>query len=67
LGANRPSVKKAPGKRPAPKQTGNLPGGSGKQATLLRNVDRADRKPRCGAELSWRQDVKRLGIRGWGE
>src|SRR5262252_10131261 len=39
----------------------------GKRATLLGNVDRADRKPRYGAELTKRQDVKPPGIRGWGE
>ena len=38
----------------------------GKRATLLGNVDRADRKPRCGAELTKRQDVKPPGIRGRG-
>src|SRR5258708_39943990 len=39
----------------------------GKRATLLANVDRADRKPRCEAELTKRQDVKRPGIRAWGQ
>ena len=34
----------------------------GKRATLLGNVDRADRKPRCGAELTKRQDVKPPGF-----
>src|SRR3989442_12154592 len=38
----------------------------GKRATLLGNVDRADRKPRCGAELTKRQDVEPPGIRGAG-
>ena len=39
----------------------------GKRATLLANVDRADRKPRCETELTKRQDVKRPDIRGRGE
>jgi hypothetical protein len=38
----------------------------GRRATLLGNVDRLDRKPRCGAELTKRQDVERPGIRGRG-
>jgi Helix-turn-helix domain len=38
----------------------------GKRATLLANVDRADRKPRCEAELTKRYDVKRPGIRARG-
>jgi hypothetical protein len=49
------------------KQTGNLPGGMWQAGNTASNVDRADRKPSCGAELTKRQDVKRPGIRGRGE
>ena len=38
-----------------------------KRATLLGNVDRANRKPRCGRELTKRLDVKPAGIRGGGD
>ena len=46
------------------KQTDNLPGGMWQAGNTVGNVDRADRKPRCGAELTKRQDVKPPGIRG---
>jgi hypothetical protein len=34
---------------------------------VLGNVDHANRKPQCGAELIKRGDVKRLRIRGGGD
>ena len=41
------------------KQTSNLAGVCSKRATLLSNVDRANRKSRCGSELTKGLDVKR--------
>jgi hypothetical protein len=41
-----------------PQQTRNLPGGMWQTATLLDNVDQANRKAEVRAELTKRLDVK---------
>src|SRR5215469_18602855 len=48
------------------KQTGALPGGSGRRATLLGNVDRANRKLRCGRNRpsGWTLSVQVFGPGG---